>query len=985
MKRSKILRIGLGIIAGTLLLTFSGTALADPMLKMAFIETDSPLTVKKLARMGMDIAAVRKIGEPGEPVRYRVEVVVSERDQKKLQRAGVKWRLVQEPAAMRAMPGQTAAESVYHSFDEPVNGIRDQLEAVAETHPKLARLETFGHSIQRRPMLALCLTRQKTGKWKQHGKKKPGVLILATHHAREWVATQMAMRLINYLTENYGVEPRVTHLLDTTEVWFVPVANPDGYQYTFDHERLWRKNLRDNDGDGEITTADGVDLNRNFGAHWGLDDEGSSPVWSDGTYRGTAPNSEPENQAVVDFVLAHDFKFILSYHTYSDLILYPWGWQVKTPSFDDPIFVAQAGTDDNPAIWDSLLGRGYDPGVGADLYITNGDFTDWTYSKAGIPSHTVELTLGEDGEGDFYGFEFPDDEAMVQTVFRDNLEFALCLMESARDPAHPKSPVGIAVEEIYHEPLTTSYGRNQLVDVLAPAKQHNRLLLFYSVNHGRFGLSFFSPMLGSTYNDTPGVYYTGYRAEIKNQQAGDDVTYWILGRGAFLGPYSYTVAQATQNNILVVSAEDYSGTYPDYDDPTQPAYLSYYTDALDSAGLAYDVWDVTGHEGAPAFREVLSNYKSVIWYTGDDYAATVPGMDVHEEIVLGLRDFMNFSRGTLLATGQDLMAPAASYGLLSDDFFQYSLGAYMAVDGGGIDPDSEQPFQVIGEAGDPVFDGLTLDLSGTESANNQIFADTFLLTSYFLPHFDDSLSARYVRPGGPFEPRTGDYYVYSQMADMAYKRLGGAFTLPDSSPELRFWVSFDIEQDWDYVFVEVHDLGSDTWTTLPDANGLTGTGTGDSCASDWVGEIHPHLAHYMDGDCNPTGTTGQWNAMTGNSAGWQEVVMDLSAYAGRDVEIFIAYASDWGTQGLGMFVDDITLTGYEPESFETGLGMFEITAPPENNPLNNWTRMQSGGFAEGPVVRTPNSVFMGFGFEAVNGVETRAMLMQRLMDYLLTD
>ena len=292
-------------------------------------------------------------------------------------------------------------------------------------------------------MLALSLGAGKEPhRWRQKH-NKPEVLFLATHHAREWVAAFMAMRLIEYLTQNYGHDDRVTRLLNTTRVWIVPVANPDGYQYTFDVERLWRKNLRDNDGDGSITIADGVDLNRNFDSHWGLDDEGSSPAFSDGTYRGSAPNSEPETQAVVNLVRDHDFKFILSYHTYGNPILYPWGWQVKTPSFDDPIFVAQAGTDEQPAIRDSLLDIGYDPGVAADLYITNGDFTDWTYAAAAVPSYTVEMTLGEDAEGNYYGFEFPDDEEMLNTVFQDNLKFALSLAESAVDPAHPRSPVGM--------------------------------------------------------------------------------------------------------------------------------------------------------------------------------------------------------------------------------------------------------------------------------------------------------------------------------------------------------------------------------------------------------------------------------------------------------------------------------------------------------------------------------------------------------------
>ena len=66
------------------------------------------------------------------------------------------------------------------------------------------------------------------------------------------------------------------NLLDTRELWFMPVANPDGYQYTFDVERLWRKNLRDNNGDGQITVGDGVDLNRNYDERWNYDNEGSS-------------------------------------------------------------------------------------------------------------------------------------------------------------------------------------------------------------------------------------------------------------------------------------------------------------------------------------------------------------------------------------------------------------------------------------------------------------------------------------------------------------------------------------------------------------------------------------------------------------------------------------------------------------------------------------------------------------------------------------
>ncbi len=985
LKTNFHMRILAGVIVAMAGLCIPGQALAGPLLKMAFIEVDSPVAVKKLARMGIDIAAVRKIEDPqypAAPIRYRVEAVVSKKDEKKLRRQGIKWRQVAEKKALSGQArAQAAAATVYHSFDEPETGIRDRLTRIATDYPSLTKLETIGHSLQERPLLALRIG-AKSSNWWSAPRRKSEVLFLATHHAREWMAAFMAMRLIDYLTGNYGKDPRVTDLLDSTWVWVVPVANPDGYQYTFDVERLWRKNLRDNDGDGRITIADGVDLNRNFNSHWGLDEEGSSAVISDAAYRGSLPESEPETRAVVKFINAHDFKFLLSYHTYSDLILYPWGWQVKTPSLDDPIFVAQAGTDDQPSIWDSLIGQGYNPGVGADLYTTNGDFTDWTYAEAGIPSYAVELTLGEDVEGNYYGFEFPDDPDLVETVFQDNLEFALSLAESAADPAHPKSPAGIDVQYAYHTPLTTSYGSDQMIDVLLSNRNHVHSWLLYRINDNRFRWQRFTPMPGATYNDQPGLYYSRYQARVKGQRTGDTVTYRIVTGGRSLGPYSYTVAQAGESKVLVLSTEDYTGDYPAYNDTGGPNYLDYYTSALDSIGVSYDVWDVTARNMAPPYREALSNYAAVIWYTGDNYAATVPDMGVTEQIVLGLRDLMNYSGGKLMASGQDLVAPAVSYDLLSDDFFQYHLGAYLTVDRSGMDPESGLPFAVRGQPGDPVFDGLSFDLSGGDSAGNQVNPDTFLATSHFLPHFSNTVAARYVRPGGPFDPHGGDYYIYSQMADQAYKRLGGTFTLPDGAPQLSFWISHDIEPDWDFAFVEIRTEGSDDWTTLPDLNGLTTTTTGQSCQSGWVADIHPHLAHYIDDDCNPTGTSGQWNAFTGSSNGWQQVVFDLSAYAGRTVEIHIAYASDWDNQNLGVFIDDIEISGYPAEGFETDLGRFSITSA-DNTPFNNWTRLPTGGFTEGPVIRTLDSVFMGFGFEAIAGAENRTAVMQRVMDYLL--
>ena len=112
-----------------------------------------------------------------------------------------------------------------------------------------------------------------------------------------------------------------------------------------------------------------------------------------------------------------NFKFLVTYHSYGPLLLYPEGWQLQTPTADDPLYLAYTGIDANPAI------PGFDPGLGADLYTTNGTTDDYSYAKTGALSWTPELDEGCDG----CGFVFPDDEALVQAEFEKNLPFALDL------------------------------------------------------------------------------------------------------------------------------------------------------------------------------------------------------------------------------------------------------------------------------------------------------------------------------------------------------------------------------------------------------------------------------------------------------------------------------------------------------------------------------------------------------------------------------
>ena len=183
------------------------------------------------------------------------------------------------------------------------------------------------------------------------------MLYNAMQHAREWLAGETCKRTLDYFTSQYGHDRQVTRLVNQRQLWFVCVSNPDGYEFTFTPgNRLWRKNLREQNGIEGIQSGDGVDPNRNFPVDWGLDNEGSSPDPASETYRGTGPASEPETQAMRNLWNRVDFEFQKNDHTAAELILYPQGWQQYTPAADDPIFTALAGDDAEPAI------QGFDPG-----------------------------------------------------------------------------------------------------------------------------------------------------------------------------------------------------------------------------------------------------------------------------------------------------------------------------------------------------------------------------------------------------------------------------------------------------------------------------------------------------------------------------------------------------------------------------------------------------------------------------------------------
>ncbi len=210
---------------------------------------------------------------------------------------------------------------------------------------------------------------------------EPEVLYTALHHAREPNSASQMLYFMWYLLENYATDLQVRYIVDNAQLYFIPCVNPDGYVFNQTSNPggggMWRKNRRNN-GDGSF----GVDLNRNYGHFWGLNDLGSSPNPGSQTYRGPEPFSEPEIRALRDFMLARNFVFAQNYHTYGNLLIHPWGYGDDVAASDFPLY-------------GHLFARenGYRVGTPGQTvgYAVNGVSDDWMYAEAGARAFTPEV------------------------------------------------------------------------------------------------------------------------------------------------------------------------------------------------------------------------------------------------------------------------------------------------------------------------------------------------------------------------------------------------------------------------------------------------------------------------------------------------------------------------------------------------------------------------------------------------------------------
>lgn len=275
---------------------------------------------------------------------------------------------------------------------------------------------------------------------------EPEVLYTGLHHAREPISAELLLYTLDYLTDNYGTDPTATAVVDGRELFFLPVLNPDGYVYNETTNPngggMWRKNRRDN-GDGTY----GVDLNRNYGYQWGYDNLGSSPYTGAVDYRGTGPFSEPETQALRDYIESRSFAMAVNYHSYGNLFLYPWGYdQIYTP---DQLYFS--GIADSAVTF-----NGYAPGPGWGLYVTNGDSDDWGYgeqtTKDLVFAFTPEVGSSSDG--------FWPSTSRIVPMCQENLPVNLFLAQIADNPRRlgpPAAPTLTVSSPLYSNPFTVEW------------------------------------------------------------------------------------------------------------------------------------------------------------------------------------------------------------------------------------------------------------------------------------------------------------------------------------------------------------------------------------------------------------------------------------------------------------------------------------------------------------------------------------------------
>jgi len=332
-----------------------------------------------------------------------------------LKRLGLKLeRFKTQQEFLKAFP---LADSAYHDYGEMVA----ELQQAAFDHPATFSLFSLGLSYEGRTIWA--------GKISDNvavDKDEPEVLFTHHQHAREHLTVEQGLYTLHMLLDGYGVDPRITNIMNSREIWMIFDMNPDGGEYDIATGTYanWRKNRQPNAGSSYV----GTDLNRNWGYQWNCCGGGSNDP-SSTTYRGPAAFSAPETQVVRDFVDSRvvggvqQIKANIDFHTFDELVMWPYSYTLT----DVPADMTQDDHDALAALGQAMAAsNGYTAEQASDLYIFDGSINDWLYGVHRIFSYTFEMYPISTDQAGFY----PPDEVIPAETAR-NREAILYLLEQA--------------------------------------------------------------------------------------------------------------------------------------------------------------------------------------------------------------------------------------------------------------------------------------------------------------------------------------------------------------------------------------------------------------------------------------------------------------------------------------------------------------------------------------------------------------------------
>jgi hypothetical protein len=378
------------------------------------IHLDDKDLLSELLRSDLDVTHIHH-GE--------ADALVTSEELLGLESRGYRLEVIREIASRPLVRGTTPEFlPEYTSYAEAVT----HLQSLAASFPALTTLDSLGASHEGRAIWALKISDNAST-----DEDEPEVLVMGNHHAREAISVIIPLALADSLLGNYGIDAQYTEWVDEREIWIVPAVNPDGLVYSETTSYFWRKNRRNNG------TSFGVDPNRNYAYQWGHDNIGSSGSGSSPVYRGPSAASEPEIQAVQNFVDAREFVFCLSFHSYGNWLLWGPGFKpAHTP--DQDIFEAY-GAIVAPQ-------NGFEPGNPASgtIYLTNGVADDWLYAS---PTHSRILAMTPE-----VGAEFPDNfnppADRIPALVIDGLDCVWPALEHADRPGRLAPPGPCALNPV---------------------------------------------------------------------------------------------------------------------------------------------------------------------------------------------------------------------------------------------------------------------------------------------------------------------------------------------------------------------------------------------------------------------------------------------------------------------------------------------------------------------------------------------------------